>query len=199
MTMELQTVDPALPAPAATTAVSPWLRVRTVGKQVGDAVFGTHADDDATSGIDTFEREVQVVMSRRETRRAQRIVRVFGVVLLVLLVWSAFAHVEEVTRGEGRVVPSRQLQVVQSLDGGVVAEILVREGQQVEAGQLLLRIDETRATSGVRETAAEGFALQARVARLRALAEAACSCRPSRPARKSSASSTTNAACTKPR
>jgi membrane fusion protein, adhesin transport system len=60
---------------------------------------------------------------------------------------------------------------VQSLDGGVVAEILVREGQQVEAGQLLLRVDETRATSGVRETAAEGFALQARVARLRALAE----------------------------
>jgi membrane fusion protein, adhesin transport system len=171
MTMELQTVDPAPPAPAPTTAVSPWVRVRTVGKEVSNAVFGKHTDDDSTSGIDTFEREVQVVMSRRETRRAQRIVRVFGVVLLVLLVWSAFAHVEEVTRGEGRVVPSRQLQVVQSLDGGVVAEILVREGQQVEAGQLLLRVDETRATSGVRETAAEGFALQARVARLRALAE----------------------------
>jgi membrane fusion protein, adhesin transport system len=171
MTMELQTVDPALPAPAATTAVSPWVRVRTIGKEVSNAVFGKQTDDDSTSGIDTFEREVQVVMSRRETRRAQHIVRVFGVVLLVLLVWAAFAHVEEVTRGEGRVVPSRQLQVVQSLDGGVVAEILVREGQQVEAGQLLLRVDETRATSGVRETAAEGFALQARVARLRALAE----------------------------
>ena len=40
----------------------------------------------------------------------------------MLLVWSAFARVEEITRGEGRVVPSRQLQVVQSLDGGVVAE-----------------------------------------------------------------------------
>ncbi|HSW25577.1 MAG TPA: HlyD family type I secretion periplasmic adaptor subunit, partial [Burkholderiaceae bacterium] len=66
---------------------------------------------------------------------------------------------------------SRQLQVVQSLDGGVVAEILVREGQVVEAGQLLLRVDETRAGAGVRESAVQGFALRARAARLRALAE----------------------------
>ncbi len=70
--------------------------------------------------------------------------------------------VDEVTRGDARVIPSRQLQVVQSFDGGVVSEILVREGQVVEAGQLLLRVDETRATSGVRESAAQGFALRAR-------------------------------------
>ena len=58
-----------------------------------------------------------------------------------------------------------------SLDGGVVSEILVREGDVVEEGQLLLKIDETRATSGVRESAAKGFALRARSARLRSLAE----------------------------
>ncbi|HEY9066370.1 MAG TPA: HlyD family type I secretion periplasmic adaptor subunit, partial [Burkholderiaceae bacterium] len=71
----------------------------------------------------------------------------------------------------GKVIPSRQLQLVQSLDGGVVSEILVKEGQVVEKDQLLLKIDETRATSGVRESAAQGFALRARQARLRALAE----------------------------
>ena len=60
--------------------------------------------------------------------------------------------VQAATRGDGKVIPSRQLQVVQSLDGGVVSEILVREGQEVEAGQLLLKIDETRASSGVRES-----------------------------------------------
>jgi membrane fusion protein, adhesin transport system len=60
---------------------------------------------------------------------------------------------------------------VQSLDGGVVAQIAVKEGDLVEPGQLLLRIDETRATSGVRESAAQGTALRARAARLRALAE----------------------------
>jgi adhesin transport system membrane fusion protein len=79
--------------------------------------------------------------------------------------------VDEVTRGDGKVIPSRQLQLVQSLDGGVVTAILVREGEVVEKDQLLLKIDETRATSGVRENAATGFALRARQARLRALAD----------------------------
>jgi adhesin transport system membrane fusion protein len=129
------------------------------------------SDPQAMPGMGEFERTVDGVMSRQATRRAQTIVRVAAAVVVVLIVWAAFAQVDEVTRGEGKVVPSRQLQVLQSLDGGVVAEILVREGQEVEAGQLLLRIDETRATSGVRESAAQGFALRARVARLRALGE----------------------------
>jgi adhesin transport system membrane fusion protein len=123
------------------------------------------------AGFRGFEQEADAVMSRGRTHRAQKIVRTAVVVVLLLLLWAAFAPVQEVTRGDGKVIPSRQLQVVQSLDGGVVSEILVREGQLVEAGQMLLKIDETRATSGVRESAAQGFALRARQARLRALAE----------------------------
>lgn len=123
------------------------------------------------AGFRPFELDADEVISRHATRRAQLIVRSAVASLAVLLVWASVARVDEVTRGEGRVVPSRQLQVVQSLDGGVVSEILVREGEVVEAGQLLLKIDETRATSGVRENAAQGFALRARQARLRALAE----------------------------
>ena len=125
------------------------------------------------AGFRTFEQQAEVVMSRARTQRAQLIVRVALVVVLLLVLWACFAQVEEVTRGDGKVIPSKQLQVVQSLDGGVVSEILVQEGQVVEAGQLLLKIDETRATSGVRESAAQGFALRARGARLRALAEGA--------------------------
>ncbi len=125
------------------------------------------------AGFGSFEQQAEVVMSRATTQRAQLIVRASVVVLLLLVLWACLAEVEEVTRGDGRVIPSRQLQVVQSLDGGVVSEILVTEGQMVEAGQLLLKIDETRATSGVRESAAQGFALRARQARLRALAEGA--------------------------
>ena len=123
------------------------------------------------AGFRSFEHQAEVVMSRARTQRAQLIVRAALVVVLLLVLWACFAHVEEVTRGDGKVIPSKQLQVVQSLDGGVVSEILVQEGQVVEAGQLLLKIDETRATSGVRESAAQGFALRARGARLRALAE----------------------------
>lgn len=125
------------------------------------------------AGFGSFEQQAEVVMSRATTQRAQLIVRASVVAVLVLMLWACLADVEEVTRGDGRVIPSRQLQVVQSLDGGVVSEILVTEGQMVEAGQLLLKIDETRATSGVRESAAQGFALRARQARLRALAEGA--------------------------
>jgi adhesin transport system membrane fusion protein len=136
-------------------------------------LFGPDAEQEAASpaGFRNFEQEADAVMSRSRTHRAQKIVRTALVVVLLLVLWASFAHVEEVTRGDGKVIPSRQLQVLQALDGGVVSEILVQEGQVVDANQLLLKIDETRATSGVRESAAQGFALRARQARLRALAE----------------------------
>ena len=122
-------------------------------------------------GIEVFEREAVEVMSRQHTMRARRIARIATFVIIALIVWAAFARVDEVTRGDGRVVPSRQLQVLQSLDGGVVEQILVHEGDKVEAGQVLLMIDPTRANSAVADSAAQGIALEARVARLRALAQ----------------------------
>lgn len=125
----------------------------------------------AQAGFRSFELEAEEIMSQARTRRAQTIVRAAVLVVAGLVVWASQAHVDEITRGEAKVIPSRQLQVVQSLDGGVVAEILVREGQVVDEGQLLLRIDETRAVSGVNESKAQAFALQVRAARLKALAE----------------------------
>ncbi|HEY9240109.1 MAG TPA: biotin/lipoyl-binding protein, partial [Burkholderiaceae bacterium] len=122
------------------------------------------AERDA-AGFRGFESEAGELMSRASTRRAQTIVHAAVLVVVLLLVWAALAEVDEITQGEARVISSRQLQLVQSLDGGVVSEILVKEGQVVEKDQLLLKIDETRATSGVRESAAQGFALRARQAR----------------------------------
>ena len=122
-------------------------------------------------GIDVFERDATEVMSRQHTMRARKIARMAVFVIVALIVWAAFARVDEVTKGDGRVVPSKQLQVLQSLDGGVVEQILVHEGDQVQAGQVLLTIDPTRATSAVADSEAQGFALEARVARLRALAQ----------------------------
>jgi adhesin transport system membrane fusion protein len=125
----------------------------------------------AAAGFRSFELESDDVISRATTHRAQTIVRAAVAVVVLLIVWASVAHVDEITKGDARVISSRQLQLVQSFDGGVVSEILVKEGQVVEKDQLLLKIDETRATSGVRESAAQGFALRARQARLRALAE----------------------------
>jgi adhesin transport system membrane fusion protein len=145
--------------------------------KIARALFLAPREDVAAAtdpaGFRSFELEADEVMSRAKTQRAQTIVRAAIVVVVLLIVWASLAHVDEVTKGDGKVIPSRQLQLVQSFDGGVVSEILVKEGQVVEKDQLLLKIDETRATSGVRESAAQGFALRARLARLRALAEGA--------------------------
>ena len=139
---------------------------------VAKRVLGKTADaGKEPAGLLAFEAEADAVMSRSKTARAQRIIRAVVLVVVGLIVWAGFARVDEVTKGDGKVIPSRQLQVVQSLDGGVVSEILVREGQEVDEGQLLLKIDETRATSGVRENDAQAFALKVKHARLKALAE----------------------------
>lgn len=102
---------------------------------------------------------------------ARRFVWTLLALVLVLLAWAALAPLDEVTRGQGRVVPSSHVQVVQSLDGGIVSAILVREGMVVEKGQLLLRIDPTRFASSLEENVSQVVALQAKAARLRALAD----------------------------
>ncbi len=118
-----------------------------------------------------FVADAERAILEQEPARAKAVLRIFWLVLAVALTWAAFAQVDEVTRGDARVVPSRQLQVLQSLDGGVVSEILVKEGQVVEAGQVLVNIDPTRFDASVQENQAQSIALLTRAARLRALAE----------------------------
>lgn len=108
---------------------------------------------------------------KQEPLRARFILRWLGLLLVLFVVWAAIARVDEVTRGSGKVTPSRQVQVIQAVDGGIVSEILVREGQSVEAGQLLFRIDATRFVSSVRENRVQYLALLTKAARLKALAE----------------------------
>ena len=106
---------------------------------------------------------------QQEPIRARALLRGALLVLVLLAVWAGYAKIDEVTRGEGRVIPSSQ--VVQSFDGGVVEEILVKEGDTVDAGQTLVRIDPTRFVSSLRENRAQYLALLAKAARLRALSE----------------------------
>jgi membrane fusion protein, adhesin transport system len=91
--------------------------------------------------------------------------------VIALIIWAAFAEIDEVTRGEGKVIPSRQVQILQSLDGGVVTEIAVQEGDVINEGDLLVRLDATRFVSSLRESQAEVLSLQAKRERLLALAE----------------------------
>ncbi|QLF94317.1 HlyD family type I secretion periplasmic adaptor subunit [Pseudomonas sp. ABC1] len=121
-------------------------------------------DDDGLQAVPEVNRAL--------VEDAPRIVRltIWGIVafLLFMLVWAGFARIEEVTKGDGKAIPSSRLQKIQNLEGGIVSEIFVHDGQIVEAGAPLLRLDDTRFSSNVGETEADRLSLTARITRLQA-------------------------------
>lgn len=110
----------------------------------------------------------------RESSLAQSIPGTLAVLYLVAaimvtgLVWAKFAKVEEITQGQGKVIPVSREQIIQSLEGGILADMHVREGDVVEKGQLLLNIDPKRADSNYAEGLTKLIGLQGKVARLKA-------------------------------
>ncbi|MFY0677757.1 MAG: HlyD family type I secretion periplasmic adaptor subunit [Neptuniibacter sp.] len=95
------------------------------------------------------------------------------IVLFILLAiyWASWAELDEITRGDGEIIPSSQLQIVETLEGGAVSEILVREGDIVNKGQVLLRIDDIRFSSSLKENQVRLYELVAKSARLKAEAD----------------------------
>ncbi len=122
-------------------------------------------------GLVDFSRDGEAAILQQEPLRARILIRLIAWSIVIFLVWAALAQVDEVTRGSGKVIPSRQVQIIQSVDGGIVSEILVKEGDLVQQDQLLMQIDQTRFVSSVRESRAQYLSLQAKAARLRALAD----------------------------
>jgi adhesin transport system membrane fusion protein len=100
--------------------------------------------------------------------RSNVILYVITLVVVSLLVWASFAEIDERTRGVGRLIPSQQIQTVQNLEGGIVKDILVREGETVEKGQTLVIIDNTGAGSSFAESKTVINELKARAVRLQA-------------------------------
>ncbi len=121
--------------------------------------------------LQDFVADADTALLQQDPLRARLILKVVVIGFLVLLLWAAYAEVDEITRGEGKVIPSRHLQVLQSLDGGIVTEILVQEGQDVTQDQILLRLDQTRFVSNLRENQSQYYSLLAKAARLRALSD----------------------------
>lgn len=94
------------------------------------------------------------ISQEREFSGASRIIMLSTLLFVLLGVWAWFGTLDEVSTGTGKVVPSSREQVLQSLDGGILAELTVREGDKVEAGQIVARMDPTRSESNVGESAA---------------------------------------------
>lgn len=88
--------------------------------------------------------------------------------IVLLVSWAAWAELDVVTRGEGRVVPFSRLQKIQSLEGGILGALLVKEGDLVKVGQPLIQLDETRFRTSFMESSNQAVVLKATIARLEA-------------------------------
>lgn len=99
-------------------------------------------------------------------RGAEQITLAAAIGFVLFLLWANFAKVDEITRGQGRVIPSSKVQIIQSAEPSTISEILVRTGQTVEKGQLLVRLDNTSSSSELGQLETENQLLAQRAARL---------------------------------
>lgn len=95
---------------------------------------------------------------------------IWSIVVLVLgfVIWAMYFRIDEVARAHGEVIASSRVQIIQTVDGGVLSELRVKEGDHVKAGQILARLDPTRVEAAAGEVDARIAGLRARIARLRA-------------------------------
>src|SRR5436190_2839737 len=115
-----------------------------------------------------FANDIRAAAALRTPRTSRMLLSTFLALLVTSLTWAHFAILDEVKRGNGRVIPSRLTQVVQSLEGGIVGDILVQEGAIVQQGQSLMRIEDTKFASEFGEIRERRASMAARVARLEA-------------------------------
>src|SRR5690606_6345428 len=101
-------------------------------------------------------------------RRSRRLLHLFALLCLLMIIWASYAQIDELVRGQGKVIPSKQLQIVQNLEGGILDQIYVEEGQQVSKGQVLMKLDDTQFNSSFQERKQAEFAIQGNIARLQA-------------------------------
>nr|WP_218176659.1 HlyD family type I secretion periplasmic adaptor subunit [Pseudomonas costantinii] len=123
-------------------------------------------------GTDSLQGQPLPEVNKALIEDAPRVIRltIWAIIafFVFLVTWAGFSSIDEVTRGDGKAIPSSKLQKIQNLEGGIVSELYVKEGQIVEAGAPLIRLDDTRFVSNAGETEALRLAMQLRVERLSA-------------------------------
>ena len=115
-----------------------------------------------------YMQSLSAAVVQRSPRYLVLTVSIITVFVLVALLWMGWAEIDVVVRGSGKVIPARQVQVLQSLEGGIVSEILVREGDQVESNQPLIKISDVAFSSSFEENRLLYYELLAKSARLKA-------------------------------
>ena len=115
--------------------------------------------------------DIRTSILAQSPRGGRAILWVVMALMVLFIVWAYYSEIEQVTRGDGKVVPSTQIQVVQNLEGGILSEIMIDVGELVKKDQLLLRIDETRFSSSFKQNRVKYLLSKAKAARLVAEAD----------------------------
>lgn len=118
-----------------------------------------------------FMSELEAATRMKPSEKSHYLLIAIASLVVAFLIWSNLAEIEEITFGSGQVIPSQEIQVVQSLEGGIIEDILVSEGEKVDKGQVLLKVSDIAFASEGRGAEAKSLSLQAKKARLEAEAK----------------------------
>lgn len=113
-----------------------------------------------------YMNSVSSAMLMHTTLSTRLLLWIGAFVIIWLITWAYYAEIDALTRGQGKIIPSHQIQVIQNLEGGIVSEILVSEGEHVERGDILIKIDDTGFLSNFAESQLRYNELQAKSIRL---------------------------------
>ena len=122
-----------------------------------------YTDDDLN-----YMQSLSAAVLQKTPIHSKMILWIMLIAIFWLILWASFAEIDELARGVGKVIPSKQLQVIQNLEGGIVEDILVDEGEKVEKGQVLVKINDTGFASSYEENMLRYNELKARSIRLQA-------------------------------
>lgn len=156
-------------------SVSPGQRMEQEGKPSVNHSSEKQTPSNSISGLELndldFIRSTSAAMLEQTPKRSRFILYLISFMIISLLYWANNAPLDEISRGEGKVIPSHDVQIVQNLEGGIVSEILIQEGDRVEKNQVLLKIDDTNFESSFMESRLRYLELIAKAARLTAEAQ----------------------------
>lgn len=128
-----------------------------------DSSTSNYSDSDIA-----YMQSLSAAVVQRSPKHLLMMVSIISVVVFVALIWMAWAEIDVVVRGDGKVIPARQVQLIQSLEGGIISEILVREGDLVESNQPLVKISDVAFSGSFEENRLMYSELKAKSARLKA-------------------------------
>ncbi len=158
------------PAPQQPHESSEDFSIKQIFITIKDILFGKNNPE--PHKLDTSELAyadvVEAAMQRKPSAQARMLSFATGLFIFIFILWAAWAEVDEVTRAEGKVISSQRNQIIQNLEGGILQEVMVREGQTITKGMPLARIDNEMAASTYRDALSKSLENTAAIIRLEA-------------------------------